>query len=250
MRVHWWPQGFTLEAYQVIVQDMRLWRAFFNTVLYTSVTTVLMLITCVLAAFPLTYKGLKGRKYLTTFLLIPMFFSGGMIPSFLLILRLGLFDNPWSQIIPACFSIWNIILVRAYFNSISESLRESAKIDGANVYQILLKIYLPMSTTILAVIAIYTIVGIWNSWFNAMLYLPSVEWQPLQLYLRRVLIEQTENLMHILDPDAARELAMRQMSNAQLRFAMIIFTSLPILLTYPFFQKYFIRGVMLGSLKE
>ena len=250
MRVYTVPQGFTLEAFRVIVVDSAMWRAYANTIFYAATTTVLMLITSVLGAFFLTYKNLVGRKYITIFLLIPMFFSGGMIPSFLLIVRLGLLNSPWSQIIPASFSIWNIILVKAFFSSIPESMREAAKMDGANVYQILMYVYVPMSQAILAVLAVFTIVAVWNSWFAALLYLHRLDWQPLQLYLRRVLVEQTVNLMHIMDPDAARELALRQMSNAQLRYAMIIFTTLPVLLTYPFFQKYFVKGVMLGSLKE
>ena len=172
------------------------------------------------------------------------------ISTFLLINKLGLYDNPLSQILPVCFSIWNIILVKAFFSSIPESLREAAKIDGANVYQILLKVYLPLSKPILAVIAVYTIVGVWNSWFNAMVYLPHTKWQPLQLYLRRVLIENTKQITEVLSPSAAQELARKQMSNAQLKYAMIIFTTLPVLFTYPFFQKYFVKGVMLGSLKE
>jgi putative aldouronate transport system permease protein len=129
-------------------------------------------------------------------------------------------------------------------------LREAAKIDGANVYQILLRVYIPTSTSILAVIAVYTIVSVWNSWFNALVYLPKLDWQPLQLYLRRVLVENTQNLTQILDPATAKEMAMRQMSNAQLKYAMIIFATLPVLVTYPFFQRYFVKGIMLGSLKE
>jgi putative aldouronate transport system permease protein len=250
MKVYTIPKGFTLASYSLLVRDMHMWRAYANTVLYAGATTVLMLITSVLAAFPLTYRKLKGRKYLNIFLMIPMYFSGGMIPSFLLITKLGLYGQPMSQILPASFSIWNIILVKAYFSSIPETLREAAKIDGANVYQILLRVYIPTSTSILAVIAVYTIVSVWNSWFNALVYLPKLDWQPLQLYLRRVLVENTQNLTQILDPATAKEMAMRQMSNAQLKYAMIIFATLPVLVTYPFFQRYFVKGIMLGSLKE
>lgn len=237
-------------GYETLVTDSEMWRAYFNTFLYVVPTTLLMLFTCVLAAYPLTYKNLRGRKYINMFLLIPMYFSGGMIPSFLLITKLGLYDNPWSQILPACYSIWNIILVKSFFGTIPETLREAAKIDGANVYQVLLKVYLPLSSPILAVIAVYTIVGMWNSWFNALVYLPHTDWQPLQLYLRRVLVENTQNLSTTLDPDTAREMALRNLSNAQLKYAMIIFTTAPMLVVYPFFQKYFVKGVMLGSLKE
>lgn len=249
MRVYTVPDGFFLDSYKVLFQDNEMWRSYLNTILYVIPTTFLMLVTCVLVAYPLTSKKLIGRKVINTFLLIPMYISGGMIPSFLLITKLGLYDSPLSQIIPACFSIWNIILVKAYFGTIPETLREAAKIDGANVYQILTKIYLPMATPILAVISVYTIVGTWNSWFNAMLYLPHTEWQPLQMYLRRVLVENTQDLTKILDPSAAKDMAIRQMSNAQLKYAMIIFTTLPVLITYPFFQRYFVKGIMLGSLK-
>ena len=250
MNVYVIPKGFCVDAYKVLVQDPEMWRAYLNTIIYVIPTTILMLATCVLVAYPLTYKRLMGRKFVNMFLLIPMYFGGGMIPTFLLINKLGLYDNPLSQILPVCFSIWNIILVKAFFSSIPESLREAAKIDGANVYQILLKVYLPLSKPILAVIAVYTIVGVWNSWFNAMVYLPHTKWQPLQLYLRRVLIENTKQITEVLSPSAAQKLARKQMSNAQLKYAMIIFTTLPVLFTYPFFQKYFVKGVMLGSLKE
>ena len=250
MRVYTIPKGFDLSAYEVLIKDMKMWRAYANTVLYVVPTTVLMIFTSSVVAYGLNYKKLIGRKFLTMFLLIPMYFSGGIIPSFLLMVRLGLYDTPFSQIIPACFSIWNIILVKAYFRSIPESLSEAAKIDGAGLLQIFTRVVIPLGKPIFAVIAVYTIVGVWNSWFNAMLYLPHTEWQPLQMYLRRVLIEATQSLKQVMDAATAREMAMRQLSNAQLKYAMIIFTSLPVLCTYPFFQKSFVKGMVLGSLKE
>lgn len=250
MRVYWVPDGFNLDSYRLLVRDSEMWRAYLNTILYIVPTTLLMLATCLMGAFPLTVKGLRFRKWINMYLLIPMYFSGGMIPSFLLIVKLGLYDQPLSQILPACFSIWNIILTKAYLSSIPESLRESARIDGANIYQILLRVYVPMAKPILAVISVYTIVGVWNSWFNAMVYLPHTTWQPLQLYLRRVLVENTQDLTRTLTAEESLERALRQMSTAQLKYAMIIFTTLPVLCAYPFFQRYFIKGIMLGSLKE
>ncbi|GHT95407.1 sugar ABC transporter permease [Spirochaetia bacterium] len=249
MQVYIIPRGFSLQAYKILTMDPEIWRSFRNTVLYAGSSTILMLITSILGAFPLTYKSLVGRKYINTFLLITMFFSGGLIPSFLLVLRLGMYDTPWALIIPGCFSVWNIILVKSYFSSVPETLREAAKIDGANVYQILWRVYLPLSVPILAVIAVYTIVGTWNSWFGAMIYLPHLEWQPLQLYLRRILT-LTQPAAEVMSPSAAAEMAALRLSYAQLKYAMIIFTSLPVLFTYPFFQKYFMKGIMLGSLKE
>jgi len=250
MKVYWFPKGFDLSSYGIIVKDPLMWRSYANTIFYVIMSTLFMLITSVLIAYPLTFKSLAGRKYINMFLLITMYFSGGLIPSFLLITKLGLYDNPWSMIIPSCFSVWNIILVKSFLGNIPEALREAAKIDGANTLQILLKVYLPMSKPILAVIAVYTIVGVWNSWFNALIYLPHEEWQPLQMYLRRALVEQTQSFTRVLSPDEARIMAAKQMSNAQLQYAMIIFSSLPVLFTYPFFQKYFVKGITLGSLKE
>jgi putative aldouronate transport system permease protein len=249
LQVYTFPRGFNLEAYKILVVDPRIWRYFANTVMYAISGMILMLITSVLGAFPLTFKSLIGRKYINTYLLITMFFSGGLIPSFLLILRLGMYDTPLALIIPGCFSVWNIILTKSYLSSIPETLREAAKIDGANVYQILFRIYLPLSIPILAVIAVYTVVGVWNSWFSALVYLPHVDWQPLQLYLRRMLT-LAQAPTEVMSADAAREMAERQLSYAQLKFAMIIFSSLPVLFAYPFFQKYFMKGIMLGSLKE
>jgi putative aldouronate transport system permease protein len=249
MQVYTIPKGFYLSAYKILTMDAKIWRSFANTFMYAGFVTILMLATSVLVAFPLTYKSLKGRKYVNAYLLITMFFSGGLIPSFLLILRLGMYNKPSSLIIPACFSVWNIILTKAYLSTIPETLREAAKIDGANVYQILLKVYLPLSTPILAVVAVYTVVGTWNSWFSALVYLPSLDWQPLQLFLRRMLVN-SQAMGDIMDASAAQEMAQRQIAYAQLKYAMIIFSSLPVLFTYPFFQKYFMKGIMLGSLKE
>ncbi|GHV28934.1 sugar ABC transporter permease [Spirochaetia bacterium] len=249
MHVYTVPKGLNFDSYKVLFLDSQIWRALGNTVMYTVTTTLLMLATSVLGAFPLTFKGLKGRKFINTYLLITMFFSGGLIPGFLLILRLGLYDTPASLILPGCFSVWNIILVKSYFSSIPVTLREAARIDGANVYQLLWKIYLPISAPIMAVIAIYTIVGVWNSWFGALVYLPHTDWQPLQLYLRRMLII-AQSPTDLLNVEAAREMAERRLSYAQLKYAMIMFTSLPVICTYPFLQKYFVRGIMLGSLKE
>lgn len=250
MNVYWFPKGFSLDAYKMLVGDWEMWRAYINTILYTVPTTLLMLATSVMVAYPLTYKRLIGRKAVNIFLLIPMYFSGGMIPAFLLITKLGLYANPLSQIIPVCFSIWNIILMKAFFSSIPEGMREAAKIDGAGILRILKDVYLPLSKPILAVIAVYTIVSTWNSWFSALVYLPRTEWQPLQLFLRRILVESTRQVSEVLSPQMAAEMVRKQMSGAQLKYAMIIFTTLPILFTYPFFQKYFVKGVMLGSLKE
>lgn len=249
MNVYFWPKGLYLNSYMVLFNNAAMWRSYMYTLLYVISGTFLMLVTSVMGAYPLLEKNLFGRKLLIFFLIIPMYFSGGMIPSFLLITKLGLYNTIWAMILPGAVGIWNIILTKTFFTSIPTTLKESAFIDGANHFRILFSIYLPLSKPILAVISIYTVVGIWNSWFNAMVYLPNVELQPLQMYLRRVLVEQTVDLTK-LPASAQAEAFMKKMSSLQLRYSMIMFTTLPVIFIYPFFQKYFIKGAMLGSLKE
>ena len=252
MNTYWWPRsdsGVFLGTYKRLVTDMTMWQAYGNTIIYTLIPTFLMLVTCCLCAYPLTSPKLVGRKICNIFLLIPMYFGGGLIPSFILMTKLGLYNNIWAIIIPASFSIWYIILTRTYFASIPEELREAAKIDGANNYQCLFRVYIPNAKSILAVIAIYTLVARWNSWYDAMIYLPEQAKQPLQLYLRRILVEQTVDLSLSLSMAEMEERVLRQMSNDQLKYTMIIFTTLPIIFAYPFLQRYFVKGVMVGSLK-
>ncbi len=252
MNTYWWPRsdsGVFLGTYKRLVTDMTMWQAYGNTIIYTLIPTFLMLVTCCLCAYPLTSPKLVGRKICNIFLLIPMYFGGGLIPSFILMTKLGLYNNIWAIIIPASFSIWYIILTRTYFASIPEELREAAKIDGANNYQCLFRVYIPNAKSILAVIAIYTLVARWNSWYDAMIYIPEQAKQPLQLYLRRILVEQTVDLSLSLSMAEMEERVLRQMSNDQLKYTMIIFTTLPIIFAYPFLQRYFVKGVMVGSLK-
>ena len=252
MRVYWWPKGFFLDGYKRILSDSQLWQSYKNTIFYCTTRAVLTLATSVLAAYPLTVPKLYGRRFVTMYLLIPMYVSGGIIPEFILMTKLGLYNSPLALILPGSYAIWYIILVRSYFRTIPESLRESAKIDGANSFRILWNVFLPTSKPILAVIALYTIIGVWNSWYHASIYITDRTWQPLQLYLRRILVEQTEQLANtaFTDADALRMAQEQQISNNQLKYTIIIVSSLPMLVAYPFFQKYFVKGVMLGSLKE
>ena len=242
------PKGFPHNSYRFILTDTTLWRAYGNTLLYVVVTTLLMLLFCTLCAYPLCMPGLLGKKAVVTYLLVPMYFSGGLIPTFLVMNRLGLYNNIWAVILPGSLSIWNIILARTYFASIPDTIRESAAIDGYSHFTNQLRIYTPLAKPILAVNSIYTIVITWNSWFNALVYLPDTALQPLQLYLRRVLLENTVDLTKLPMNEVA-EAVRRSLSNVQLKYAMIIFTTLPVLFAYPFFQKHFVKGIMVGSLK-
>ena len=248
MSVFLFPKGFQLDSYVILFKDSQMWRAYGNTIIYTVASTLLILITSVLGAYPLTVSGLRGRKFFVTFLLIPMYFGGGLIPSFLLINKLGLYPTRWAIILPSAFNIWNMILVRTFFSGLPEELRESARMDGAGHLRIFSQISLPISKAVLAVVSIYSIVGMWNSWFNAQVYLPSADLQPLQMYLKRVLVQMSVDLSK-LNSTEIEDAVEKMFSATQLKYSMIIFTTLPIIFTYPFFQKYFIKGVMVGSLK-
>ena len=249
MSISFYPKGFSLNSYAMLVNDQDMWLAFMNSFIYITAGTIINCITALLGAYPLSVKHMIHRKWVVRYLLVAMYFSGGIIPAYLLISNLGLYNTRWAAIIPGAVSIWNIMIVRAFFSGIPDSLRDSAQMDGANHFRIMWNIYLPLSKSIMAVIAIYSIVGIWNGWFFSLLYHPSTELHPLQMYLFRVLIQQTVDLskLSFIEMKSARE---KMIANAQLKYSMIIFTTAPIILTYPFFQKFFIKGVMLGSLKE
>ena len=251
--VTFWPSGFYLGSYQIILREMDFWLSVRNSVLYVIAGLVLMLVTTLLVAYPLTRPNLKGRKACVIFLLIPMYFSGGMIPSFILITKLGLYNTPWATILPGAYGIWNIILCKTYLQSIPHELAEAAYIDGAGNMQALSKIYLPLAKPVLAVISIYTIVGIWNSWFGAKLYQPNPAIQPVQLYLQKVLVEQSVDLSKMMEQNMTQEMmeamTAKAMSARQLKYSMIVVVTLPIIMVYPMFQKHFVKGVMLGSLK-
>ncbi|OPA80260.1 protein LplC [Paenibacillus selenitireducens] len=249
MNVFWFPKGFFLGSYELIIRDTKMWWAYSNTLIYVSAGAFLNCLMAILGAYPLTVRSLMGRKWVVAFILIPMYFAGGLIPSYLLVNQLGLYNTMFAVIIPGMVSIWNIILVRTFFTTIPEGLKESAFIDGASHWQLLFKVILPISKPIIAVIAIYSIVAIWNSWFDALVYLPNEKLHPLQMYLYRVVVQQSVDLKTLSLQDT-RNAVENMLSNIQLKYAIIVFTTLPVIFTYPFFQKYFIKGALLGSLKE
>lgn len=251
--VTFWPVGFSIESYKIVGLDKEFWRAFLNSVFYVIVGVVLMLFNTIAIAYPLTRKNLWGRKWLTYFLLIPMYFGGGMIPSFIVVTKLGLYNSPLSLILPGCYSIMNIILCRTFLLSLPQELSEAAFLDGATNLQALWKIYLPLSKPIIAVISIYTIAGVWNSWFGASIYTTDTSIQPVQLFLRNVLVSMQTGMRATNQSGMTKEvmeaMAEQAMTARQLRYAMIVIVTMPLLLVYPLFQKHFTKGVMLGSLK-
>ena len=246
------PKGFTLDAFKRIFGLEGIGRSYLNTLIYLVSITVLSDIACLLAAYPLCLKRLWGRKFWTVFLIIPMFFSGGLIPTFVIMVKLGLYNNMLAIIVPSIVSLWNIVLVRTYFRTLPYSLFESAYIDGASDFQTLFKIVVPLAKPIIAVVTLYTAVGVWNNWFNARLYLQDQGLYPLQYYLAQLLVfkpdgfgEMGQNVIN--DGD---QVISAFMSANQMKYAMIVFVMAPIICLYPFLQKYFIKGALIGSLKE
>lgn len=243
------PKGLHFDSYRMIFRNNELWRAYLNTILYVLSGTFLSTLVSLISAYPLSRPKLVGRKFFVFYLIIPMYLSGGLVPYFIQINKLGLFNNPLVMILPGIVSIWNIILVRSFIKNLPESLQEAAIIDGASEIGILFRIIIPLCKPIIAVIVLYTAVGIWNSWFNALIFLPKKEWQPLQLFMARVLVYSQATLAFQAMKNA-EEGAKSAATAIQLKYAAIIFTTLPILCLYPFLQKYFVKGAMIGSLKE
>jgi putative aldouronate transport system permease protein len=237
------PQGFSLEAYSRVFENEYLRNSYRNTLFYVVFGTALnMFLTC-LGAYALSKHDLVGRTQITLFIVITMFFSGGLIPNFLLVQNLGLLNNPLAVILPTAINTWNLLILRTAFTAIPSSLEESARLDGANDLTILFRIYIPLSLPTIAVLILFYAVGHWNSWFSALLYLNDQNLHPLQLVLRQVLIDGSiEGLS--AGGDEAEPIAVT------LRYASIIASILPILMVYPFLQRYFVQGVLVGGVKE
>lgn len=252
--VTFFPVGFCLESYKTIFKDAELIHSFLMTLLYIAVCMAMMLASCLMVAYPLTRPNLKGRKWVVFFLLIPMYYGGSMIPTYLIYTKvLHLYNTFWVVALTHGINIFNIILCRSFLASIPGDLTDAAYIDGATNTQVLIRIIIPLAMPVLAVISIYTIVGIWNSWFTSMLYQTNTDLHPVQMYLQRLLIQQKVDIEELVRKGASKDTianAVRAGNLAkQLKYAMITVVSLPIIAVYPLFQKHFVKGVMLGSLK-
>jgi len=237
---------WTLDAYARVLKNSMIWRGFLNSFFYSVVFTVISVFITLLAAYPMSKKEFVGRKLFNTIFLITMFFSGGLIPTFILINRLHMVNTVWAILIPGSFNVWNMILARTYYQSIPGELREASELDGANNIQHFFKIMMPVSKPIIAVLALWTFVGMWNSYFDALIYLNDANLQPLQLVLRSILVQNTPQPGMIADIQSTAEMAKVA---ELLKYATIVVSSLPLLIMYPFFQKYFDQGVMVGSVK-
>jgi putative aldouronate transport system permease protein len=240
------PKGFTLDGYQELFRHNEIWIGYANTILYTVVGTLIGLIVNIFAAYALSRKDLVGRKFFNLMFIFTMFFNGGLIPTFLTIKDFNLYNTFWVMVLPFSVSVYNIIVARTFFqNSIPSDLNDAAKIDGCGNLYYFFKIVLPLSKAILAVIALWTAVGMWNSYFNALIYLKDATRYPLQLILRNILI--TNNLQMSFGSGEAMQIALR-LSNL-MRYSVIIVSTIPIMCFYPFVQKHFNQGVMIGAVK-
>ena len=237
---------WTVTAYQRVLQNKQIWVGFKNAVIYSVVFTFVSVLVTLLAAYPMSREDFKGRKFINVIFVITMFFGGGLIPTYLLISSLGLLDSMWAIILPGAFSVWNMIIARTYYQGVPKELREAADVDGANEMVYFFQILLPVCTPVIAVLAMWQFVGMWNSYFDAMIYLNSASKQPLQLVLRAILIQNQPESGMISDMQST---AQRAQLAELLKYATIIISSLPLLVMYPFFQKYFDAGIMAGSVK-
>lgn len=248
-KVWLFPKGFNLEGYKAIFNYKNIWVGYKNTVIYTALGTTLNLFMTICAAYPLSRKDFMPRKALARIFMFTMFFSGGLIPSYMVVVKLGIYDTIWAMLLPSAVHVMYIIIMRTYFQtSIPQSLHEAAELDGANTAQVLWHIVLPLSGPILAVMALYYGVGKWNSYFDALVYMSSTSKYPLQMFLREILINNQVDLNMVgLDLAAAEA----KMHLAQvIKYGVIVVASLPVLCVYPFVQKYFVKGVMIGAVKE
>lgn len=253
-QVSFLPVGFQLTAYQAVFENDQIWRGYLNTILYTVGGTAFNLFLTIPAAYAMSKTQMLGHGVLTWFFLITMYFGGGMIPTYLLYKSLNLINNPLIMVIAGGLSIYNLIVTRTYYqNSIPDSLYEAARIDGSSEIGIFVRIALPLSMPIIAVMCLYYAVGHWNGYFTALMYLTKTKYQPLALVLRRILIMNETALDEAvgadLDPALIANAAARANLVVTMKYALVLVASLPMLVLYPFIQKYFVKGVMIGSVK-
>lgn len=245
--VWFWPKHWEFSGYNELFKQKMFWKSYGNTIIYTLVGTFIALAVNIPAGYAMSRKDLFGKKWINVFYLIPMFISGGLIPTYIVVKNFGLLNSFWVMVLPFSVSTYNIIVARTFFKStIPETLWEAAQIDGCGTLRYFLQFILPLSKAVLAVIGLWTAVGLWNSWFNALIYIQKESLQPLQLLLRRILISN-QSMLGAATGTMAQEL--RQLSD-MMKYASIVVSTLPIMCLYPFLQKYFNQGVMIGAVKE
>ncbi|WP_420323074.1 carbohydrate ABC transporter permease [Lachnobacterium bovis] len=237
---------WTTTAYQRVIENSQIWVGFRNAVLYSVLFTAISVFVTLLCAYPMSRDDFRGKPFFKIVFYITMFFGGGLIPTYLLISDLGMLDTIWAIVIPGAFSVWNMIIARSYYQGIPKELQEAASVDGADDLTFFFKVLLPVCKPVIAVLILWQFVGMWNSYFDALIYLSSDAKQPLQLVLRAILIQNQPESGMIADIQST---AARAQLGELLKYATIIISSVPLLVMFPFFQKYFDAGIMVGSVK-
>lgn len=246
--LYWWPRVFSLESYKTVLETPGIFKAFGITISKTVIGVITHVLFTAMVAYGLSKRELAGRKLYLTIGIVTMFFNGGLIPNYLLIRNLGLLDNFMVYIIPALFSFFDLIIFQSFFRELPASLEESAFIDGANEVQIFLKIVLPLSMPVIATIALFNGVYQWNDFFTGVIYINTPDLQPIQTFLYKVIVQSSSSQMIAAMP--ASVAGMAKTTSESIKLATMVIATLPIVLVYPFLQKYFVKGMLLGSVKE
>ncbi len=258
--VSFYPREFTVRAYQMIFENAIIPRSFANSVMYTAVGTAISLTLTILMSYPLSKKRLPMRKFYTIIIVVTMFISGGLVPSFLMITQLGMYDSFLAMVLPGAISTHNVMVMTSFFRAMPDELEESAMLDGANDVTVLLRIILPLATASIATIGLFYAVGRWNDWFTGLIYLKSTNKFPLPLILRELVLEnKLEDMMNVggnaaninggKNLNAMRDDNLRSVNAETLKYATLMVSMIPMMIVYPFVQKFFVKGVMIGSLK-
>lgn len=244
--IYWWPRKFSLESYKTVFQDTTIIRAFMVTVLRTLIGTVTSVFFTAMVGYALSKKHIMGNKFYIILGTITMFFGGGLIPYFITLKNLGLYNNFLVYIIPSLFNFYNMIIFRSFFNELPAGLEESARLDGANDLMIFIRIVIPLSAPVIATIALFNGVGHWNDYFTGVLYINDAELQPIQTYLFRIIASASASKTVVAMPAGVTA---QQVSSQSVRLATMVVTTFPIMCVYPFLQKYFVKGMLIGSIK-
>ncbi|MFV0399516.1 MAG: carbohydrate ABC transporter permease [Oscillospiraceae bacterium] len=241
-----WPVRATFDGYRRVFQETMIWVGYLNSIVYMAVGTLISVVSTMLAAYALSRKDLPGRGIITGIFMFTMFFSGGIIPTYLVVMNMGLLDSMWALILPSAISMSNVIIARTFFASLPNDLLEASQIDGCSNTRYFISVVIPLSKAVIAVLALYYAVSYWNDYFNAMLYIKTRAKMPLQLFLREILIASQKS--SAMTDDLLGYAALME-TNEIIKYALIVVASLPMLIIYPFVQKHFVKGVMIGSIK-
>lgn len=247
--LYWLPKSFDFSAYKVVFSDTKFWSSFLVTIIVTTGGVIFSMVISVAGAYALSKKGMPGRNAVLTLILFTMFFNGGLIPFYLVVKEVGLINNILVMIIPAGINTMYLIIMKNYFSTIPDALEESAKLDGANDMYILLKIIIPISMPFMATFGLFYAVERWNEWWHALIFISDADKAPLQIYLRNILITASSSLNSIA-MSMAEQKNLSKVYTPSLQMASIVISCLPIMLVYPFLQKHFAKGVLVGSMKE